>query len=186
MVEKNTAARVQAIAFTVVHGEPVSIHLGACIGRSRPKRSGFCLWNRLHLAKHFGRRRLVKPNLASKPRFTDGFKNTLGAKADDVARGLWDIERNSHMALGGQIVNFVGLELVQELHQSHGVRQITIMKEQSLVVHMRILIQVVDATGVESGCAPDDTVDLVALAKQQFGEVRAVLASDSGDECALH
>ena len=47
---------------------------------------------------------------------------------------------------------------------------------------VRILVQVVDAVGVEQRGAALDAVDFVALAQQEFGEVGAVLAGDAGDE----
>jgi hypothetical protein len=51
---------------------------------------------------------------------------------------------------------------------------------------MRVLVDVVDAFGVEARGATDDAVHLVALPEQELGEVRAVLARDSGDESSFH
>jgi len=51
------------------------------------------------------------------------------------------------------------------------------------VIDMRVqvLVQVVDAVGVEQAGAALDAVHLVALVQQQFGQVGAVLAGDEGD-----
>jgi hypothetical protein len=47
---------------------------------------------------------------------------------------------------------------------------------------VRILVEVVDAVGVEQRAAALDAVHLVALVEQELGEVGAVLAGDAGDE----
>ena len=47
---------------------------------------------------------------------------------------------------------------------------------------VRVLVEVVDAVGVEEGRAALDAVDDVALVQQELGEVGAVLAGDAGDE----
>jgi hypothetical protein len=49
------------------------------------------------------------------------------------------------------------------------------------VVDVRVLVQVVDAVGVEHAGAALDAVHLVALLQQEFGQVGAVLAGDAGD-----
>ena len=50
---------------------------------------------------------------------------------------------------------------------------------------MRVLVNVVESLGVERRRPPDQAVHLVALRQQQFGEVRAVLAGDSGYQRGL-
>ena len=47
---------------------------------------------------------------------------------------------------------------------------------------MRILVDVVHTGGVEAGRAAFDAVHSVAFFKQEFGEVRAVLASDTSNK----
>jgi len=50
------------------------------------------------------------------------------------------------------------------------------------LLDVRILVQVVDAVGVEQAAAALDAVDFVALLEQELGEVGAVLARNAGDE----
>ncbi len=45
---------------------------------------------------------------------------------------------------------------------------------------MRVLVDVVDALGVEARRAAYDSMDLVSLFQKQLCQVRAVLASDAG------
>ena len=89
------------------------------------------------------------------------------------------------MALGAQVVDFVGLQFVNQLHQGDGVGQVAKMKMQ-IGLGVRINIEVVDALGVEVRRPPHDTVDLIAFLKKQFCKVGAVLAGDAGDERFFH
>ena len=47
---------------------------------------------------------------------------------------------------------------------------------------VRVLVNVIDAAGVEARAAANDAVDRVALGEKEFAEIGAVLASDSGDK----
>ena len=59
------------------------------------------------------------------------------------------------------------------------------MKRRSVLV--RILIQMIDAVGVEQRGPALDAVHFVALAEQKLGKVGAVLAGDAGDQrCFFH
>ena len=40
----------------------------------------------------------------------------------------------------------------------------------------------IDAAGVERAAAADDPVNNIAFSQQQFGQIRAVLAGDAGDQ----
>ena len=50
------------------------------------------------------------------------------------------------------------------------------------VINVRVLVDVVDPLGIERAGPALDAVDEVAFVKQKFGQVRAVLAGDAGDE----
>ena len=66
-----------------------------------------------------------------------------------------------------------------------GVAQVAVHQPQPHVRLVRILVEVVDAAGVERRAAADDAPHLVALFQQQLGQVRAVLAGDAGDQGRL-
>jgi hypothetical protein len=90
------------------------------------------------------------------------------------------------MRLRPQIVDFIRLQIIEQLHHLHRVREIAVMQEQARAIHMRILVDVVDAAGVEAGGAADDAMNLIAFFQQQFGQIGTVLAGDAGDECFFH
>ena len=50
----------------------------------------------------------------------------------DVRRVPGDVEADSHVALGGQIVNFFRLNFIQQPFQRTGITQIAVMKRQAL------------------------------------------------------
>jgi len=47
---------------------------------------------------------------------------------------------------------------------------------------VRVLVEVVDAVGVEQRTAALDAVDFVAFVEQEFSQIGAVLAGNAGDE----
>ena len=56
------------------------------------------------------------------------------------------------------------------------------MQQERHVAGVRILIEMIDARGVERGRPPLDAVHGVAEAKQIFGEIGAVLPGNAGDQ----
>ena len=72
------------------------------------------------------------------------------------------------MALGGQIVNFVGLYLLNDADQVGGIGEVAIVQDEVAVVDVRILIQMVDAVSVEGRGAPFDSMNDIVLSEQQF------------------
>ena len=57
------------------------------------------------------------------------------------------------------------------------------MQDEIAVADVRILIQVIDAIGIERRRAALDAVDDVALVEQKLRQIGAILAGDSGDKC---
>ena len=54
------------------------------------------------------------------------------------------------MRLRPQIVDFIRLQLIEQLHHLHGVCQIAVMQNEPRIINMRILVDVVDAPRVEA------------------------------------
>ena len=57
------------------------------------------------------------------------------------------------------------------------------MQNKVAAIDVRVLIEMIDAIGVEQTAAPLDAVHDVVFLEQKLGEVGAVLAGDSGNEC---
>ena len=67
------------------------------------------------------------------------------------------------VALRGEVVDLVGLHLLHDADQVGGVGQVAVVQEQLRAGLVRVLVEMVDAVGVERGGAALDAVDLVAL-----------------------
>gem|GEM_PF-6665067 len=90
------------------------------------------------------------------------------------------------MRLGAEVINFLRLQLVKQLHHLHGIGQVAIVEVQLDPVDMRIAIKMVDAARIESRSAANDAMHFVTFVEQQLGEIRTVLARDAGDEGFFH
>ena len=88
-------------------------------------------------------------------------------------------QESGHEADGGEVVDLVGLHLLDGADERRLVEQVA---ELDLDVGQRRLDD--EALGVV--LAADEAVDLVALGEQVLGEVEAVLAGDAGDERCWH
>ncbi len=97
----------------------------------------------------------------------------------DVYSGISKLTRTWLWA--AEVVDFVGLQVVEELHQIYRVREIAVMEEKPDAVTMGVLIEVIDAAGIEGARSPDDPVDFVPLFEQQIGQIGAILAGDAGN-----
>ena len=182
VVEQDAVAGVHAIGLAVVHRDPVGVHLGHGIRAARVERRGFLLRDFLHQAIQLGGAGLVEAGLLFQAQDADGFQDAQGADAVGVGGVFRRLEGHGHVAHGGQVVDLVGLHLLDDAHQAGGIGQVAVVERELAVVDVRVLVQVVDAVGVEQAAAALDAVDLVALLQEQFCQIRAVLARHARDQ----
>ena len=90
------------------------------------------------------------------------------------------------MALRGEIVNFLRLDLVDQPCQRAGIAEIAVVQHQPVAGGVRVGVDMLQAARVEGTGAADDAMHLVALRQQQFRQIRTILASDSGNERFFH
>ena len=98
----------------------MGVDLGACVGRTGPKGSGFKLRNLLYLAIHFGGGRLVIADFVYQASLPDSLKYTDGAQCSDVPRVLRDVKGNTDVTLGPKVVYLIGLKLIEQFDQLNG------------------------------------------------------------------
>ena len=67
------------------------------------------------------------------------------------------------MTLRAQVINFVWLEIIQQLHQHHTVREIPIVQEHLRAIDMRVIVEMVNTLRIERRATADDAMHLVAL-----------------------
>lgn len=67
------------------------------------------------------------------------------------------------MALCAQIVDFVGLNLLNDANQVGGVGKVTVVQNESTAFLVRVLVQMIDSVRIEEGCSTFEAVDFVFL-----------------------
>jgi len=185
VVEQDAVAGVHSVGFAVVDGDPVGVDLGRAVGAARVEGGGFLLRNFPHLAKHFAGGRLVEAGLPLQAQDAEAFQNAQRTEGVGIGGVFGFFEGDGDVTLCGEVIDFVGLDLLQDADQAGGVGQVAMMEDEPAVGLVRVLVEVVDPLGVEQGGAAFNAVDDVALVQQELGEIRAVLAGDAGDECGF-
>ncbi len=88
------------------------------------------------------------------------------------------------MALGGEVVDLVRLEVEHQVRDPLAVGDVAVVQEEPRVWLVLVLVQVFEPHGVERARTADDAMHLVPFFQQQLGQVGAILAGDAGDERA--
>ena len=73
---------------------------------------------------------MVESNLVLQPKQSNCLKQPQRSNRVGVRGVLWNVETDMHVALRGEIIDFVGLGFLDQPNKVGGIRQITIMKEQ--------------------------------------------------------
>src|SRR5215475_16084074 len=87
------------------------------------------------------------------------------------------------MALGREIVNLVGLVLLDQADHVGGICQVAIVHEKSRLVLMRINVEIIYAPGIERGRSTFDAMHYVPFSQQEAGQMGAVLSRNARDQC---
>ena len=86
------------------------------------------------------------------------------------------------MALGRQVIDFVRLDIVDQVAELPGVGQIPIMQKQPGSLFMGVHVQVVNAPGVEGAGPAHQAMHLITLAQKELGQIAAVLPGNPGNQ----
>jgi len=89
------------------------------------------------------------------------------------------------VGLGGEVVDLVGLHLLHDVDEREGVGHVAVVQDEMARGQVRVLVDVVNARGVEQGGAALDAVDLITFGKQKCGEAFPVLPGNSRDQSSL-
>ena len=183
VVEEDAVAGEHVVRFPVVDRHPVGVHLGGPVRGPGVERRLLVL-RRRGGAEHLAGGRLVIAGLPS--RAAQRLEDAGRPQAGDVPGVFRDVEGHADVALRAQVVDLVGLDVVDEVRELPAVRQVAVMEEQPGAGGVGVDIDVVEPLRVEGGGAADDPVDLVPLRHQELHEVRSVLAGDAGDQRLGH
>ncbi len=170
---------MDAVGFAVVDHDPVGVKLGRGVGRTRIKRCLFALRNFLDQAVKLRSRRLVKAGLVFQLQDADGFQQAQRAGTVGIGRIFRRLERHLHVALGGQVIDFVGLGFLDDADQIGRIRHVAIVQDEARILFVRILIDVLDASRVERRGAPLHPVHDISLFQQQLCQIGPVLTRNT-------
>ena len=176
VVEEDAVRDVHPVALAVVHGHPVAVDLGDRVGRAGMEGRSLRLGGLLHQPEHLRAARLVDAGV--EPEVAHRVEHAQDADRGDVRGVHRHVERDLHVALGGEVVDLVGVQRLEGAGEA-------VLVDQVAVVQDELVPDVVDPPGVEGAAAAHEPVHLVALLEQQLREVAAVLARDPGDERLL-
>jgi hypothetical protein len=86
------------------------------------------------------------------------------------------------MALGSQTIDFVRLNIVDQMAELPGIAQVSIVEKKTGPGFMRVDIQMVNAPGIEGAGPAHQTMHFVPLGQEKLGQITAVLSGDPGNQ----
>lgn len=131
VVEQDAVAQEHVVALAVVLADPERELLGAGVGRAGVERGRLRLGHLLHLAVQLTGGGLVEAGRLLQPARADGVQDAERAEAVHVAGVLAHLERHLHVALGGQVVDLVGLDSGDDVAQVAGVGEVAVVQEDA-------------------------------------------------------
>ncbi len=186
MVEENAVAGIHPVGFAVVDSDPVGVKLGSGVGAAWAEGGGLLLGGLLDLTEEFTCGGLVEAGFFLQFQKADSLQKAQGSQAIHVGGVFRHFKTDCHVGLCPQVVHLVGLRIPDDAYKVGGVRKVSEMKDEPRILRVGILADVLYPLGVEHRGPAPDAVDLVTLRQEEFGKVRAVLASDACDEGLFH
>lgn len=117
---------------------------------------------------------------------SDSLQETKSSSSDNVSSVIRDLEGDGNVGLSSKVVDLVRLDDVEPTAEGGGIREITVVElHESFVDVVGINVDMVESLSVKIGGSSDEAVNFVAFLEQELGQVRSILASDSGDQCNL-
>ena len=89
------------------------------------------------------------------------------------------------MALPREMIDLRGLHPGENAAQRRAVGQVAVVEKEPVAVDGCIRAKMFDSGSHQVARAPNDTVNGIAFAEKQLGEIRTVLTGDAGDERAF-
>ena len=158
MVEQDAVGGKHAVGLAVVHRDPVAVELGDAVRRARIERRGFLLRHFLDQAVELRGRGLIEPRLLLHAEDADRFQQPQHADGVGIGGIFRALEADADMALGGEVVDLGRPDLLHQPDQIGRVGHVAVVQQERHIAGMRVLVEVIDARGVERGRPPLDAV----------------------------
>ncbi len=117
-------------------------------------------------AIEFRGRGLVEPATLLHTQNPDPFEQPEHAKAIRVGCVFRCFKADRDMGLGAQVINLVGLHILEYPRQVGRIGQIAVMEDETLIPRMRVFVDMVDPLRVELRRTALDAVHFVSLFKE--------------------
>ena len=150
------------------------------------KRCEFSLRSFPHQAIKLRTRRLIKAYPALHLQDLDRVQQPESADGIGVS-GVFRLQKgNCHMALGRQVIDFIGPHRLHDADEAVGIGHVAIVQKQTAFCDVRILVEMIDALCIEQRRAALDAMDFIVLAQQELRQVRTVLPGNARNERFPH
>lgn len=114
---------------------------------------------------------------------TDSLQKAESTGGDNVCGIIRDLEGNSNMRLGSEVVDLIRLNSIKPTAERRGVSKVGIVEfHAGLVDVVRIDVDVINALGVEIGGSTNQSMNFIVLVQQEFSQIRPVLAGYASDQ----
>ena len=160
VVKEDAVGNVHAVGLTVVDKDPEGVLLGNGVGRAGVEGGGLGLRDLLNLSVKLGGGGLVEADLLLHAASADGIEHTEDTNAVGVSGVLGHIEGNLDVGHGTEVVDFGGADLGDDGDQVGGIAEIAVVKEELDAGGVTVLVEMVNAAGVEGRRTTDDAVNL--------------------------
>ena len=161
VVEQDTVDREQPVGLPVVPGKMERKDLGSRVRAPRIKWRGLVLRGLEDLAEHLRGRRLVEARIQTQA--SDRLQDPHRAHGVDIDGVLGNLERHLDVRLRRQVVDLLGLKLLQHAVQRGPVLEIAVHQVKTGVVGVGELMQMIDTSALQARGSAHDTPDVIAL-----------------------
>jgi hypothetical protein len=115
-----------------------------------------------------------------------GFEEPRHPEPGGVPRVLRLGERDENVTLRREVVDLVRLDLPDQSGQLGPVGKVSIVKEETDIRFVGVLVDVIDSVCIERGCPTDDPVYFILQVEQELGQIGPILPGDSCDQRPPH
>ena len=149
MVKENAVRGVNAVGLAVIHDDPVGVKLCRRIGAAGIEGRRLALWDLLHLAVELRGRGLIEARLFLKSENADCLQKSERPDGVGIGGIFRRLETYLDMALGGEVVDFIRLGLLNDPDQVCGIRHVPIVEHEALVLFVGVLIEMLDPARIK-------------------------------------